>query len=157
MSQQARPARPLGARLYVLLLPVVLGGLLAMHGLGPAAPPRPAHAVPDVRHAAPAHPRPPAGEVRAHAEHDEGGAGGHVEHADSTCAAGGTSGAPALPAPAPAGAAASELADGTGFLVAAAPGGRAPPSLSELQLLRKEAAPACPAAAAGCHAFDSHA
>ncbi|MGW7201009.1 DUF6153 family protein, partial [Streptomyces chryseus] len=131
MSQQARPARPLGARLYVLLLPVVLGGLLAMHGLGPAAPPRPAHAVPDVRHTAPAHPHPSVGEVRAQAGHDEDGAGGHVEHADSTCAAGGTGGAPALPAPAPAGAAASGAADGTGFPVAGAPGGGGPPPLTQ--------------------------
>ncbi|MFD5103467.1 DUF6153 family protein [Streptomyces albidochromogenes] len=136
MSQRTRPARPLGARLYALLLPAVLGGLLAMHGLGPAAPPEPAHALPDVRHAAPSHPHPPVGEVCAHAGHDGGGAGGHVEHADSTCAAGGTSGAPALPAPAPAGVAAFGAADGTAFLAAAAPGGRAPPSLSELQLLR---------------------
>ncbi|MGW7052455.1 DUF6153 family protein [Streptomyces sp. NPDC054887] len=169
MSRQAWwTVRPLGVRLYALLVPALLAGLIAMHGLGPAVPPERAFAAADIRHAAPSHPGPAAGDSAAHGAHaapaahgagtshaphgrapspvghdhardclhGEGGAGGHVEHADSTCAAGGTSGAPVLPAPAPAGAPSGAPADGTAVAPAAPPGERAPPSLSELQLLR---------------------
>nr|WP_237330428.1 DUF6153 family protein [Streptomyces sp. BA2] len=72
-------------------------------------------------------------------DHDGGGCGGggHVQHADPACSSSGVSGAPALPTLPPA------VAD----CVAPSPvhaawngssldGGRAPPSLSELQLLR---------------------
>ncbi|MFF4579645.1 DUF6153 family protein [Streptomyces sp. NPDC001389] len=66
-----------------------------------------------------------------------GGSDGHAQHADPTCAASGTSGAPVLPAPAPAPGGAPAAAAAAH---AAPPGstahGRAPPSLSELQLLR---------------------
>ncbi|GAA0315090.1 DUF6153 family protein [Streptomyces polychromogenes] len=79
----------------------------------------------------------------ADAEHADAGAehggrgGGHAVHADPTCAASGTSGAPVLPplAPAPGGVAAACAAAHTAPPGATA-SGRAPPSLSELQLLR---------------------
>ncbi|MGW0565364.1 DUF6153 family protein [Streptomyces sp. NPDC003016] len=137
-----REARPGGPRVYVLLVLAVLVGVVAMHGLGPAVPPASSSAVPEARHAVVAAASPHSGaavcEDCVHAGHDDdGGAGGHVEHADDTCAASGTSGAPVLPTLAPAGAAAwCPTADVPAFVLAAAPGGRAPPSLSELQLLR---------------------
>ncbi|MGW0550827.1 DUF6153 family protein [Streptomyces altiplanensis] len=116
----------------------MLAGLVAMHGLGPAAPPASPSAVPEVRHAvmaaASSHSGAAAYEGCVHAGHDDGGDGGHAEHADDTCAAGGTSAAPAVPDPAPAGAVACPAADVP--TPAATPGGRAPPSLSALQLLR---------------------
>ncbi|MFE9396868.1 DUF6153 family protein [Streptomyces flavidovirens] len=138
MSQQERrAARPHGARLYALLVLTVLAGLVAMHGLAPGVPPGSSAAVAEVHHAAaPSHRDAADGVDGAHAGHGEGGAGGHAEHADPTCAAGGTSGAPALPAPAPAGAVACPPADAPALLLAATQGARAPPTLSQLQLLR---------------------
>ncbi|GAA2943950.1 DUF6153 family protein [Streptomyces enissocaesilis] len=136
-----REARPGGPRVYVLLVLAVLAGVVAMHGLGPAVPPASSSAVPEVRHAVVAaawsHSGAAGCEDCVHAGHDDGGAGGHVEHADDLCAASGTGGAPVLPTPAPAGAAAGcPTADVPAPASAATPGGRAPPSLSELQLLR---------------------
>ncbi|MGW2667678.1 DUF6153 family protein [Streptomyces sp. NPDC001272] len=105
----------------------------------PGAACGPAHTGGHAEHpAAPATaPRPP-GDDRGPAH--TGGTphgGGHAEHADAACAASGISGAPVLPAlsPAPGGVPAEAAA-----ALAAPPGagahGRAPPSLSELQLLR---------------------
>ncbi|MER6217655.1 DUF6153 family protein [Streptomyces sp. NPDC001674] len=105
----------------------------------PGAACGPAHTGRHAEHpAAPATaPRPP-GDDRGPAH--TGGTphgGGHAEHADAACAASGISGAPVLPAlsPAPGGVPAEAAA-----ALAAPPGagahGRAPPSLSELQLLR---------------------
>ncbi|WKX71694.1 DUF6153 family protein [Streptomyces sp. XD-27] len=67
---------------------------------------------------------------------DRGHDGGHTEHADATCAAGGTSTGPVLPAlpPSPVPAVADRAVAEPDAV--AAVGGRAPPSLSELQLLR---------------------
>lgn len=140
MSQQAWcAARPGGRRLYALLVLAVLAGVVAMHGLGPAVPPS-SSAVPDVHHAvpatAPSHADAAECEDCVHVGRDDGGAGGHAEHADATCAAGATSGPPALPAPAPAGTVTCDTADVPALVPAASLGGRAPPSLSELQLLR---------------------
>ncbi|MET9514344.1 DUF6153 family protein [Streptomyces sp. NPDC002994] len=138
-------ARPGGLRAHVLLVLAVLVGVVAMHGLGPAVSPVSYAAEPEIRHAvtaaasshAGAASGPAAGcEDCVHVGHDDGGAGGHAEHADATCAAGGTSGTPALPAPALAGAVTCPTADVPAPAPAAALGGRAPPSLSELQLLR---------------------
>ncbi|MGK5628998.1 DUF6153 family protein [Streptomyces sp. URMC 123] len=64
------------------------------------------------------------------------GGGGHLSHADPTCAAGGIASAPALPDPAPAPAAAAGPPAATGRTASAERGDRAPPSLSQLQLLR---------------------
>ncbi|MFJ6484755.1 MULTISPECIES: DUF6153 family protein [unclassified Streptomyces] len=147
MDQQAtRAMKPLGLRSPLLLVLAVLVGLVGMHGLGPGAVPVSA-AAPGCAAAhgtAPAHGTPAAGEHAvqhggaARADEPAGdGSGGHAQHADATCAAAGTSGAPVLPCPAaaPSGVAAVPVA-GTGIDVSGAVGGRAPPSLSELQLLR---------------------
>ncbi|WKD35983.1 DUF6153 family protein [Streptomyces xanthophaeus] len=148
MDQQARRAgKPLVLRSYLLLVLAVLVGLVAMHGLGPGAVAASADApgcAAAAHGAAVAHGMPAAGEhtvrhdpaVRADGPAGDG-SGGHIEHADATCAATGTAGAPVLPSPA---AAPGGVADvpvlGAGTGVSDAVGGRAPPSLSELQLLR---------------------
>jgi hypothetical protein len=115
----------------VLLILAVLAGVVAMHGLGPVA-----SAVSTGTVAAGTH-QAAAAEAHAQADgtdecdcshaDDHGRGGGHTEHADQTCAAGGTSAAPVLPslAAAPPTAALALTQDG-----------RAPPSLSDLQLLR---------------------
>ncbi|MFH9467155.1 DUF6153 family protein [Streptomyces clavifer] len=141
MSQQAWCAvRPGGARLYVLLLLAVLAGLVAMHGLGPVASSSSSSATPVDRHtittAASSHSGTDECGDCAHVGHDDSGAGGHAEHADATCAASGTSTGPALPALAPAGLVACPAGSLPGPFPEPRPGGRAPPSLSELQLLR---------------------
>ncbi|MEU4213389.1 DUF6153 family protein [Streptomyces sp. NPDC026206] len=128
MTSTRQSARPLGAR-FVLLVLAVLAGIVAMHGLGPGGA-MPAHGT-------------VAGGVTAHdaaggCHHvtPDGSRGGHIDHADATCAAVGISGGPELPAPA-----ATVIDEAPVFRPAAwwgvpASGGRAPPSLSELQLLR---------------------
>lgn len=141
MRQQGwHGTRPGGLRAYLLLVLAVLVGVVAMHGLGPAVSPASSSAVPDVRHAVTAGASSHAGAVECedcvHVGRDDGGAGGHAEHADATCAASGTSGGPALPALALAGAVTCPTSDVPALVSAATLGGRAPPSLSELQLLR---------------------
>ncbi|MFB6557323.1 DUF6153 family protein [Streptomyces sp. NPDC056400] len=148
MDQQAtRAMKPLGLRSHLLLVLAVLVGLVGMHGLGPGAVPVSA-AAPGCAAAhgtALAHGTPAADEhamqhggASARADEPAGdGSGGHTQHADATCAAAGTAGAPVLPSPAaaPSGVAAVPVL-GTGINMSGAVGGRAPPSLSELQLLR---------------------
>ncbi|MEV7085775.1 DUF6153 family protein [Streptomyces sp. NPDC093085] len=122
---------PSGVRALLLVLAVV-AGVLAMHGLGPVPAMGP-HAMGAVA-AAPAHVTPADAPVCAPPEdHD----GGHLDHADATCAATGTRGGPELWAPpmvpydgvASAGPVVFQgVPDGLGD--------RAPPSLSALQLLR---------------------
>jgi hypothetical protein len=95
----------------------------------------------------PSAPVPEAGPYRpapaAAAAHDGCGAtdgscgGGHVRHADTTCASGAVGGGPALPALAPDPSAPAVRAEAAPSRAARTPdGARAPPSLSELQLLR---------------------
>ncbi|MEU0852901.1 DUF6153 family protein [Streptomyces flaveolus] len=132
MTRSTRSSdRPAG-RLFVLLVMAVLAGVLGMHGLAPGVTPT-AHA--DAGHAmvtTAADGMPHAGGACAHTN----GATSHLDHADGTCAAAGigsayTPPAPAgalpdtPPAPAPAAASSGSPHDG-----------RAPPDLSELQLLR---------------------
>lgn len=123
--------RPAG-RWPVLLVMVVLAGVLGMHGLGPdgAAVPRPAagHGM------ATAHP-PGSPQVDGPCSHTADGSG-HPAHADGTCAAAGTASAyapPALSGSLPGTPSASSAAVG---VPASTDNGRAPPDLSELQLLR---------------------
>jgi hypothetical protein len=123
----------------------VLYGLLAMHGLN-ASPPPEAHqhrsAPADGVHAhgsasAHGHGLPAPSGDRQHADDCEcSGTGGHLAHADATCAAGGTSGAPAMDGPAASTATGPRA--GTGFegCWSRTGGERAPPSLHRLQLLR---------------------
>ncbi|MDJ0464099.1 DUF6153 family protein [Streptomyces sp. H27-C3] len=111
-----------------------------MHGLGPVVTLSSSSAMSVDRHtvtaAAPSHAGAAGCEDCAHAGHEGGDAGGHTEHADATCAASGTSGGPALPALAPAGLITYPAVAVPAPLHEARVGGRAPPSLSELQLLR---------------------
>ncbi|MEV4969592.1 DUF6153 family protein [Streptomyces scopuliridis] len=144
--------RPAGPRVLLLLLVTsVMTGLLAMHGLSPA-PSMAAHTAPAPAPTASASavgpqsspvPAPSghvmaAGAVNGDCVHQGHGGGGHLDHADATCAAAGVSAGPALPT-----SLASALPAGSLDVPAAlrrAPGttaaDRAPPSLSELQLLR---------------------
>ncbi len=119
-----RPAGPL----FALLVLTVLAGLLGMHALAPGGAPAPDHAM-TMAHA-------PATELAGAAcSHTDGGSG-HLAHADGTCAAAGTGSAYAPPALA---GALSDARAAAGVPIAAptsAVQGRAPPDLSELQLLR---------------------
>ena len=109
----------------------LLVGLLGMHGLAPGG-------------AGAAHTgtRPMAAVVSVEAHDgcsgDEGHCGGgHVRHADATCASAAVSGGPVLPVPVADPAPVPAPDDTVCSSAAAAPdGARAPPSLAELQLLR---------------------
>ncbi|MEU5256249.1 DUF6153 family protein [Streptomyces longwoodensis] len=125
-------SRPAG-RLFMLLVLAVLAGVLGMHGLAPGG------AV--AAHAGAGHAMvmPDAGGV-PHADggcrHTDGGSG-HLDHADATCAASGI-GSPYTP-PAPAAGPVLHAPAATvsaAFLTGSPHDGRAPPDLSELQLLR---------------------
>jgi hypothetical protein len=138
MSQHTRrEAGPSRARAYVMLVLAVLLGVVAMHGLAPGTAFAAGHTVSTT--AGPAAPAEvhddSAGCDCAHGDHHNGG-GGHVSHADETCAASGTSAAPALPALVPSAVCTAPDADPPASAFEATPGVRAPPSLSELQLLR---------------------
>ncbi|MFJ7135447.1 DUF6153 family protein [Streptomyces fungicidicus] len=124
----SRPAR----RPLVLLVMAVLAGVLGMHGLAPGAVPA-AHAdAGHARTAAAPHGTPHANGACAHPD----GGSGHLAHADATCAAAGT--ATTYTPPALAGALPDAPADSFPATAATRPDrdGRAPPDLSELQLLR---------------------
>jgi hypothetical protein len=113
----------------------VLLGLLGMHGLGPV-PVGVAHSGHD-RMVATA-PADVAVSTPGECDHEDGGCPGHVDHADSTCASASVAGAPVLvPELLPDVAAWGAPADAPTSPSGSGPdGGRAPPSLSELQLLR---------------------
>jgi hypothetical protein len=118
----------------MLLLLGLLAGLFGMHGLGPGGVVTGASHHAHARTMNAAHTTPPADESVCHGS-DAGG--GHAQHADPTCASGAVGAGPTLPAllPAPGG------TDGTSplaprFPATAPDGGRAPPSLAELQILR---------------------
>ncbi|WP_251057212.1 DUF6153 family protein [Streptomyces sp. ISL-94] len=137
MSRQARRAVvPFGLCSGLLLVLTVLFGLVAMHGLGPGGLPAAAHTTAGAHHGAEAaavHD----GCVHADDPSDGGSGGGHAEHADATCAAAGVAGSPVLPVPAVLPGTVHGLTGaGHGVVPDVAFGGRAPPSLSELQLLR---------------------
>ncbi|MFI5571362.1 DUF6153 family protein [Streptomyces sp. NPDC051740] len=124
-------SRPAG-RLFVLLVLAVLAGVLGMHGLAPGG-------VPTAQTAAGHGMVMAAADGVPHADggcaHTDGGSG-HLDHADGTCAATGTASAYTPPAltgtvlHAPAALPPTMAATGSPH------DGRAPPDLSELQLLR---------------------
>ncbi|MEU3253228.1 DUF6153 family protein [Streptomyces sp. NPDC006997] len=129
---QLHPARSPRGRWRVLLVLGLLVGLLGMHTLSPGVA-----VAADTPHSsfASAH----AGMARAGNEHVCHGdsCGGHVEHADATCASGAVGTGPVLPAPLPDPVGTAAPADSShGFLATTPDGGRAPPTLAELQLLR---------------------
>lgn len=126
------PSRPAGRGL-VLLVMAVLTGVLGMHGLAPGAVP--------TAHADTGHERATAAAAGVpHADaacaHTDGGGPGHLDHADGMCAAAGIGSAYTPPALAGAVPAAPAAASPTAAAVRASHDGRAPPDLSELQLLR---------------------
>ncbi|MFE9181064.1 DUF6153 family protein [Streptomyces sp. NPDC007126] len=124
-------SRPAG-RLFPLLVMAVLAGVLGMHGLAPGAAPAVQKGVGHVMATAAAEGVPHASGGCTHTD----GGSGHLDHADGTCAAAGIGSAYAPPA------LTGALLDAPPALVpaAATPGAphddRAPPDLSELQLLR---------------------
>ncbi|UUU32321.1 DUF6153 family protein [Streptomyces sp. CA-210063] len=131
LGQRKRP-RP---RSFGLLVCALLLGLLGMHGLGP---------VPAL-HEPVGHDRPTATShagvvvsMPGECGHDAGGGSGHVHHADPTCASASVAGAPAVvPVLVPDVVSSAEPTDVRTPSAGSGPdGGRAPPSLSELQLLR---------------------
>ncbi|WP_433548959.1 DUF6153 family protein [Streptomyces sp. CA-294286] len=132
-TMQPSSRRPVG-RALVLLVLAVLAGVLAMHGLGPGLAPAKASAATGGHVMATVHEE-AAQQAAGSCAHTDGGQG-HVDHADAACVAAGIGAAYAPPvlaaaldtAPAP-------LAQPAGAV--GTPGnGRAPPDLSELQLLR---------------------
>lgn len=126
--------RPVG-RGFVLLVLAVLAGVLAMHGLGSKPMPAAASHPGQGRHAVAVPHEEATHQADGNCSHSAGGSE-HLDHADATCAAAGV-GSPyapppliaAMDAPLPA-------AVLLGVVPASAEGGRAPPDLSELQLLR---------------------
>ncbi|MBK3560476.1 hypothetical protein JHN55_28900 [Streptomyces sp. MBT56] len=122
--------RPAG-RLFALLVLAVLIGVLGMHALPPGGAPAPAPG----HDMAVAH-IPASEQVSGACSHTEGGSR-HLAHADSACAAAGVGSAyvpPALAGALPDAPAAASVLLST--VPASAAQGRAPPDLSELQLLR---------------------
>ncbi|WP_240436720.1 DUF6153 family protein [Streptomyces sporangiiformans] len=119
-----------------LLVCALLLGLLGMHGLGPVPEAAPAsghdrmvsavYTGVDVMASMP-----------GACDHGEGGCQGHTDHADPTCASASLAGGPVVaPVFLPDMAACVGAADVPASSVVDLDGGRAPPSLSELQLLR---------------------
>ncbi|MEU9059420.1 DUF6153 family protein [Streptomyces sp. NPDC048430] len=130
MTRSTHPSHRPAGRWLVLLVMAVLVGLLGMHALAPGGAPA-AHAnaghemarTMDAAHSS---------EDCSHAHHEPG----HLNHADGTCSAAGVGSAyapPALTAAAVDAPVASPLSE---TAPVSAEASRAPPGLSELQLLR---------------------
>ncbi|MFJ8049878.1 DUF6153 family protein [Streptomyces luteogriseus] len=134
-SPGQRAQRTVVRRWHVLCVLGLLVGLLGMHGLAPGGGlPRPGHG--QQAHAS------QAAVPRTHGSETHvmpcGHCGdGHVQHADATCASGAVAGGPLVPPlvpdPVPVGEGESAV---RAYAVVNTEGARAPPSLSELQLLR---------------------
>jgi hypothetical protein len=128
MTSSTRSSRRPAGPLFALLVLTVLAGILGMHALAPGGAPTPEHAM-TMAHA------PATEQAGAACSHTAGGSG-HLAHADGTCAAAGIGSAYAPPALT----AALPDAPATAGVPIAAPTStvqsRAPPDLSELQLLR---------------------
>ncbi|CAM5539695.1 hypothetical protein SALBM311S_04421 [Streptomyces alboniger] len=128
-SSEQHLAPPPVRRWRALLVLGLLAGLLGMHALAPGG------AAGHQRAGAPQHMTKSVA-VSAHHECGDCG-GGHLHHADPTCAAAAVRGAPDLPALLPDPVAVPERGDAVCPYTAEAPdSARAPPSLAELQLLR---------------------
>ncbi|MDI9885004.1 DUF6153 family protein [Streptomyces sp. HNM0645] len=120
---------PKRLRLHGLLVLTVLLGLLGMHAMGPVS------AI-----AQPSGSNQPAAvtlDATGHCDHDCSGHEGHGDHADPTCASAAVGASVSLPALQPTAICPAEPTAGIATThTFAADRGRAPPSLSELQLLR---------------------
>ncbi|MFD4259678.1 DUF6153 family protein [Streptomyces sp. NPDC058534] len=132
MTRSTRSSSRPAGRLLALLVMTVLAGVLGMHGLAPGAVPSAQAGAGHEMVMAAADGVPHAGGGCTHTD----GGSSHLDHADGTCAAAGIgsaytppslTGAPLDAPPAPAHAAAFSGSPHDG---------RAPPDLSELQLLR---------------------
>lgn len=123
-------------RSSVLLVATLLFGLLGMHGLGPVL--MSDHAPGHTTMTAAAALTGERASTPDACDHDQGDCGSHMTHADATCASASVAHAPAVvPVLQPDMAACAEAPDGRTSRAGSGPdGGRAPPSLSELQLLR---------------------
>lgn len=158
MSRTHRPPshRPAG-RGVVLLVLAVLAGVLAMHGLAPGPTPAIAGAagsghgavmthrtaadtasdsVSDTAGVTAGEPVMEAAGACVHGADGGSGGSGHAHHADATCAAAGVVAAYTPPPPAPAAGVPLPTRVLSGVAAGAPVGGRAPPDLAELQLLR---------------------
>jgi hypothetical protein len=139
MTRLGQPARPQQAlRSCGLLVAALLLGLLGMHGLGPVPGMDSGHGH-DGTTATTTTTTVSLGEKASGAcDHGSGGCDGRMSHADSTCASASVAGTPVVvPVLRPDVAACAEVPDGLASSAGDGPdGGRAPPSLSELQLLR---------------------
>ncbi|MFF5302141.1 DUF6153 family protein [Streptomyces sp. NPDC013161] len=136
----ARPEQPVAphprVRCYGLLVAALLFGLLGMHGLGPVPMIDSAHGHTMAAATVTTGER---ASTPDGCDHDGGDCGGsHMTHADATCASASVAGTPAVvPVLQPDVAACAEVPDGRTSGAGSGPdGGRAPPSLAELQLLR---------------------
>ncbi|MFI6253103.1 DUF6153 family protein [Streptomyces sp. NPDC051016] len=123
--------RPPHRRWRAVLVLGLLAGLLGMHALAPGG------AMGHGGHKRVAHATVMATAYDGCSGDDGHCGGGHVHHADATCASGAVSGGPSLPAlvPDPVPALAAGCA-ATSRRATAPDGARAPPDLAELQLLR---------------------
>ncbi|RZB13282.1 hypothetical protein StrepF001_45025 [Streptomyces sp. F001] len=133
MPSTSSTSRRAAGRVLVLLVLAVLSGVLGMHALPPGGALPAAHA--EAGHAAMTSPPAPPHEASAACSHLSDGAG-HLNHADAACAAAGvgsTYAPPTLGAALTDAAAVPAALDGA---AASAQHDRAPPDLSELQLLR---------------------
>ncbi|MFF1275101.1 DUF6153 family protein [Streptomyces marokkonensis] len=129
---QLQPARSPAGRMRVLLVLGLLAGLLGMHALSPGGV-----VAADAHHSsfASAHAVAATGSDEYVCHGDSGH--GHAQHADATCAAGAVGTGPVLSAPLSDAVGTLPPADSVRGVFATAPdGGRAPPTLAELQLLR---------------------
>jgi hypothetical protein len=130
--------RPAG-RLFVPLVLAVLAGVLGMHGLAPGGMPEPQRTA-AVHDMAPTATTGSAAEDGApHASGDcahTDGLPGHVDHADGACAAAGTATAYTPPTLTGTVLDAAATPSSTSAATGSPHDGRAPPDLSELQLLR---------------------
>lgn len=134
----------------MLLLLGLLAGVFGMHALAPgdavAAGSHATHAAPHHASAPTPAPSPAAdtamgGHTAAMTDetvcHGSDPGGGHAQHADPTCASSAVGAGPVLPALAPDPGGAAVVGDlDRRSVTAATEGGRAPPSLAELQILR---------------------
>ncbi|MET9578820.1 DUF6153 family protein [Streptomyces sp. DT199] len=140
-SPGQRAQRTVVRRWHVLCVLGLLAGLLGMHGLAPGG------GLPGQGHGKQAHAS-QAAVPRSHGSethepriqvmpYGHCGDCGHVQHADATCASGAVGGGPVVPPlvadPVPVGEGESAV---RAYAVVDTEGARAPPSLSELQLLR---------------------
>lgn len=123
--------RPAG-RLFVLLVMAVLTGVLGMHALGPAGAPTGRS---DAGHAMVMSMAADTPHASAGCSHMDGSSS-HLDHADGTCAAAGIGSAYAPPALTSALMDVPSASAPAASSAVPAESGRAPPDLSELQLLR---------------------